>query len=220
MSLHCIASLEILHGREEKVEVPQKRQNKGTREVKLEAWDFWHEKKGGFPTLGYEFTKLLWCCNRWRKEQVSLREGFSTRWAWTKSSHQEVVGGRVQMLPSVGFKLGLLRNGDNSWWLPKRREVNYAKYWGRVREARQPWWRTLQPHGGPPLVPAHTLRQPGKDQEEQGTWLEPLHCREICGRGDRLAQSFVGLGQGRTCPRPPVCHEEVAEWALRHLRKV
>lgn len=51
------------------------------RWVKLEACDFWHQKKGFFSTLGYEFTKLLWCCNRWRKEQVALREEFRARWA-------------------------------------------------------------------------------------------------------------------------------------------
>lgn len=32
----------------------------------------------------------------------------------------------MQRVPSVGFKLGLLRNGDNSLWLSKRREMNGA----------------------------------------------------------------------------------------------
>lgn len=48
-------------------------------------------------------------------------------------------------------------------------------------------------------MPEHTGK-PGKDQEEQEAWLiwlELLGCGEICGRGERLVQSFVGLGQRR-----------------------
>lgn len=65
---------------------------------------------------------------------------------------------------------------------------------------RQPLWRMPQAEGGPPHVPEPTHRQPGKDQKEQETWLiwlEPLGSGEICGRGYRLVQTFVGLGQGR-----------------------
>ena len=106
----------------------------------------------------------------------------------------------MQRVPSVGFKLGLLRNGDNSLWLGKRREVNGGRYWGRVMGVKQPLWRMPQAEGGPPHVPEHTHRQPGKDQEEQETWLirlEPLRCGEICARGDRLLPTFVGLDQRR-----------------------
>lgn len=105
----------------------------------------------------------------------------------------------MQRVPSVGFELGLLWNGDNSSWLSERREVNGGKYWGRAMGARQPLRRMPQAEGGLPYVPEHTHRQPGKDQEEQemarlagATWMW-----ETCGRGDRLVQSFVDLGQRR-----------------------
>lgn len=43
------------------------------RWVKLESWDFGQEKKGCVSPLGYEFTKLLLCCNRQRKDQVAVK---------------------------------------------------------------------------------------------------------------------------------------------------
>jgi len=56
----------------------------------------------------------------------------------------------------VGLKLDLLRNGGNSLWLSRRREVNGAKYQGRALGLRQLWWRMPKAGGSPPCVPEHT----------------------------------------------------------------
>lgn len=171
------------------------------------------KRPAAFPPLGMNLQKCYGAIVD--DEQVALREAFRARWASTKHSQQEVVGDRVWRVPSVGFKLGLLRNSDNSLWLSERREVNGDKYWGGAMGVRQPLWRMHRLKVAH-LVPGHTPRQPGKDQEERERWLirlEPLGCGETCGKGDRLVQSSVGLGLGnilvRTCPRPPACREEV-----------